>query len=449
MKMLKSARFIAENEFGEVLGEADTYEEAAALGGTTVIDTMKSPLESKAEIEKFSTEIVRKIMSGRMGEEKAVSMVAEKMDCNAGYAKKLLSAWIESRKPTLLESGVEDYSEEMDKEFNLDGDLWSWFDDYVPEEGPAPTKGGEILRAAMRIMERWAEGGEKVGRGYGNKSLNPAARYIADNVNAAFVEDMEKMIAHDAVLSDDEYENWLDDFEVGVEAFLRDNEELFHERNAGSYENWREDVDYDISLGECYVEDDAGNKYWFKKEGQDENEVWVCAKVEFNGEPKYEIGGNIDEGVSESEEWGTYEADGFLYDWEAVGEPDENGLFHEWKVVDVRIDNQLCEKDEFADPLELGAVYDADGNEISEQEFIASQFIESIALLGVGKYGIEVNKGFNENDAWYLIDKDGKPNDLDPVEFRSRDEAQRSELFRNAKTEYADARVVSYKDVNR
>ena len=445
---IASARFIAENENGEVLGEADTYQEALTLGGTTVVDT-ENALESSFGGVRFEKGLVQDIMSGKIEESAAVEKIASKRGCNIGYAKKLLASWIEEHKPELLKSGVEDVSEDLEREFDVDGDLWSWFDDYVPEEGAASTKGGEILRATMRIMERWADGGEKIGRGYGNKSLNPAARYIAENVDAAFVEDMEKMLAHEFVPTNEEYEKWMDDFEAGVEGFLRNNEEVFHEANFGNYEDWQEDADYDISLGECFVEDDAGNKYWFKKEGRDEEDAWVCARIEFNGSPKYEIGDKIEEGVSEEEEWGTYEEGGFLYDWEAVGESDENGLFHEWRVADVRIDNQLCEKDEFADPLELGAVYDADGNEISEQEFIASAFIKSIFYLEKGKFGIQVNKGFGGNDDWILLDKNGKPNDLEPVEFRSRDEAQRSELFKNAKINYADARVVSYKDVNR
>lgn len=40
-RQLSSARFLIENEDGEVIAEADTYEEAQSVGGATVIDTKK------------------------------------------------------------------------------------------------------------------------------------------------------------------------------------------------------------------------------------------------------------------------------------------------------------------------------------------------------------------------------------------------------------------------
>ncbi|MFR6329616.1 MAG: hypothetical protein ACLUOI_12820 [Eisenbergiella sp.] len=38
------------------------------------------------------------------------------------------------------------------------------FDQYVPEEGPAPTVAGEIIRAISYIGWRWMNDGDKVQR---------------------------------------------------------------------------------------------------------------------------------------------------------------------------------------------------------------------------------------------------------------------------------------------
>lgn len=457
---VKSARFIAENEYGEVIGDADTYEEALTLGGTVVIDTQKSPLESRFEAEKFSKDIVRRIMSGRIGENEAAELVAEKRGCNVGYAKKLLSSWIDSYKPELLASGVKDLSEELNRRFDVDGNLFSWFEDYVGESGIASSKGGEIVRAASRIISAWQANGDKIGRGMGKLSVNSAARFILSKADLQINSEIEDMLSGESIVGDEGYSEWIEDFSDEIEAFLRDNEELFHEANNEDSADWGEDADYgeESKFGVVYFKDGHGIQYWFEESGNG----WKCSDVVYNQSLEYSEGDTFGEddpaysSINPEMEWGDFEKDGIVYSWEAVGEPDENGKFHEWEITRVAANGQVCEVGESADPMDFGAaLYDEKGNELGETELVSQAFIRSINLLGRGKYGIQVNKGFKADrqaearDDWVLLDKNGNPDDTDPVEFDSRKTAEDSKLYENAKLRYADARVVSYKDVNR
>lgn len=457
---VKSARFIAENEYGEVIGDADTYEEALTLGGSVVIDTQKSPLESKFEMEKFSKNIVKEIMSGRMEENAAAELVAEKRGCNVGYAKKLLSSWIESYKPELLASGVKDLSEELNKRFDVDGNLFSWFEDYVGENGIASSKGGELVRAASKVISAWQAGGDKIGRGMGKLSVNSAARFILSKTDLPINSEIEGMLSGESVVGDEEYSEWIEDFSDEIEAFLRDNEELFHEANDEDFADWGEDEDYseEPKFGVVYFKDGRGIQYWFE-EGDD---GWKCSDVVYNQSLEYSEGDRFGEddpayaNINPEIEWGEFEKDGIIYSWEAVGDADEDGKFHEWEIVQVAANGQVCAVGDSADPMDFGAaLYDEKGNELGETELVSQAFIRSIHILNKGKYGIQVNKGFKANnqaetrDDWILIDKNGNPDDTNPVEFNTREDAEISELFRNAKLRYADVRVVSYKDVNR
>ena len=134
-------------------------------------------------------------MSGRMEENAAAELVAEKRGCNVSYAKKLLSSWIESYKPELLASGVKDLSEELNKRFDVDGNLFSWFEDYVGESGIASSKGGELVRAASKVISAWQAGGDKIGRGMGKLSVNSAARFILSKTDLPINSEIEGMLS--------------------------------------------------------------------------------------------------------------------------------------------------------------------------------------------------------------------------------------------------------------
>ena len=50
-------------------------------------------------------------------------------------------------------------AERFIKEFDVDGDLNSWAEDYMPGSGKANTKGGELVRAAQRILDEYYSNG--------------------------------------------------------------------------------------------------------------------------------------------------------------------------------------------------------------------------------------------------------------------------------------------------
>jgi len=52
------------------------------------------------------------------------------------------------------------------------------FEKFVPNEGPALTVGGEAVRALNRLVYRFYNDGDKVGRGYGRESCGEAARFL-------------------------------------------------------------------------------------------------------------------------------------------------------------------------------------------------------------------------------------------------------------------------------
>ena len=60
------------------------------------------------------------------------------------------------------------------------------FDQYVPEEGPAPTVAGEIIRAVSYIGWRWINDGDRIQQKWEEEldegPCNPAAHYLEKHV---------------------------------------------------------------------------------------------------------------------------------------------------------------------------------------------------------------------------------------------------------------------------
>jgi hypothetical protein len=51
-------------------------------------------------------------------------------------------------------------------------------DKYVPGMGAAETRAGEIIRAMDRLIYRFFNDGDMVGKGYGNETCNSSYRYL-------------------------------------------------------------------------------------------------------------------------------------------------------------------------------------------------------------------------------------------------------------------------------
>ena len=62
------------------------------------------------------------------------------------------------------------------------------FHELVPMEGKAETLAGEIVRAISRIGYRFYNDGDQIGLGYGKRTCNPPARFLASETNAAIAD---------------------------------------------------------------------------------------------------------------------------------------------------------------------------------------------------------------------------------------------------------------------
>ena len=431
---ITSARYIATDpETGEVLGSADTYEEAVNEWGEDVTitdsevgdetdttqggilsswdnDTPRGegwlahddgkqkgecPYEigtveyedwidgweaayqevnsSKESNHQFSQRIVNSVLTKEITEDEAIKQIASRNNMNIGFAKRIFNNLMEDK--SLIQSGVMEMADDMNQEFNLNGDLYSWFDDYVNLDGKATTVGGELVRAANQILARFENDGDKIGIGYGKETVNPAARYILAICNDYIDRnDIEEMLWNESRInySDEEYEAWLQQFQRTFQDYLRDHEELFHSPNKNDMWDYKEEDDVNSSVDECCIYDNEGNEYWFRKDDND----WKCTNIEFSSDPKYEIdetfgsASEFEEMIyskgEQQEPYGFFSEDGFTYNWEGTSEDDE-GNYREWMITDVSVDGGLADVGDVwsADNFEDYDVIDTDGKELT------------------------------------------------------------------------------------
>ena len=370
-RLVKSARYIATDpETGEVLGSADTYEEAVNEWGedVTITDsevgdgtdtTQGGILSSKESNYKFNQRIVNSVLAKEITEDDAIKQIASRNNMNVGFAKQILNNLLEDH--SLIQSGVMEMADDINKDFDLNGDLYSWFDDYVEGDGKSTTVGGELVRAAHRIIGRFENDGDKIGMGYGKETVNPAARYILAICNDYIDRnDIEEMLYNESRInySDDDYEAWLQQFERTFEDYLRNHEELFHAPNKNDMWDYKEEDDVDSSVTECCIYDDDGNEYWFQKD----DIGWKCTNIEMVGQdPEYNVddtftsGDDFESEIGDRREpYGSFTKDGFTYSWEGVGEPDDEDEYREWIITDVSLEDSLANVGETWEADDLG-----------------------------------------------------------------------------------------------
>ena len=421
-RQIKSARYIATDpETGEVLGSADTYEEAVNEWGedVTITDSEVSngtdttqggilsswdndtprgegwlahddgkqknecPYErgtveyedwidgweaayqevnsSKESNHQFNQRIVNSVLTKEITEDDAIKQIASRNNMNIGFAKRIFNNLMEDK--SLIQSGVMEMADDINKDFDLNGDLYSWFDDYVEDDGKSTTVGGELVRAAHRILERFENDGDKIGMGYGKETVNPAARYILAICNDYIDRnDIEEMLYNESRInySDKEYDAWLQQFERTFEDYLRNHEELFHAPNKNDIWDYKEDDDVDSSVTECCIYDDDGNEYWFQKD----DDGWKCTSIEYTSNPKYEVDNyvdDLDDIPDTSDDFCDFELDGFEYSAERAS----NG--EDWIITNVSIDNGLADVNDIweTEDFEDYGIFDANGREIN------------------------------------------------------------------------------------
>lgn len=388
-RKITSARFtVTDKETGEVLGSADTYEEAVNQWGEEVLITDTQVTEeitsskrlnmNKKETDyQFNKRIVNSVMLKDMTEEQAISQIASRNNINTGFAKRIFNNIMKDER--YITSGIMDIADEINKQFDLNGDLDSWFEDYVQGSGKSNTVGGELVRAASRIIYRYENDGDMIGKGYGKETVNPAARYIIDKASDySDVYEIKQMLDVDSDINRDEemYSRWLDSFANTFADYLRDHEQLFHTPNKEDMWDWKTNDDYNTSVNEVYVDDGEGNKYYFSKEG----DVWKCDSIDFSVEPDWYENDVVDDSdetfaqeiYDKSDEYGDVELDGFNYSWEAFNEPDDEGNYHEWLITDVKLLSPIADVDDYWYTHEFADydVFDTSGNEVRETDML-------------------------------------------------------------------------------
>ena len=325
------------------------------------------PLKSsKTETTKqFVTRILSELETGEITEDEAAEEIAEANDVNIGYARQILSSYI-ADKDRYITSGMLELGESLNVEFDPDGNLDSWSVDFATDpEKPAPTFGGELVRAARYIISAFRDDGEKIGWGYAREMLNPAARFIEENTDFSGVDAITDML--DGNIPDDEsYRQWIDEFEIDFADYLRDHEEFFHKLNKADFtENTSKDDEYS-DITEFYVEDEDGNKYWFSGDGEE----YICDTIDYATDPDFTVGDVVTaedypyDSIDFDSEFGDFTEEPFDYSWE-----DGNG--ESVTISDVRLIGGMFDIDDFVSANEIAemidngtGVYDSEDHEL-------------------------------------------------------------------------------------
>lgn len=103
------------------------------------------------------------------------------------------------------------------------------FDQMVPPEGKALTVAGEMVRAAEKLIYRYYNDGDLVGRGYGNHTCNAPARYLEDQFQDN--QEMTYILEHRWFTDEPEYEEWLEALANHLVAHIRTHTSLMVLRN--------------------------------------------------------------------------------------------------------------------------------------------------------------------------------------------------------------------------
>ena len=442
-----------ESEGGEYTEEDDPCfdnKELAAKVVNNVLDsygidvsTIQPKSSEVTNSRSFPVKTVKNILSGVWTEEQAANNISQKQNINVGYARQILSSWIDQYKPKLIKSGILDIAEDINTEFDIDGDLESWGEQYTNDSGKSNTVGGEMVRAANQIIYRYNNDGDMIGRGYGNESVNAAARYITEKAEMGVNEQIQKWLDHEERADDNDYYNFIETFTTEIEQILRENPELFQKPNKDDFWDWKEDDDMNYGLDECYLDDGNGNQYWFQLDSGDR---WYCTGIELDpysityseGDRIYEDDEYVDE-IDPTEEFGSFEADGFIYEYAGDDFDDEKDQYVSWQVTKVTPVDPYCDEGDTFDfydfePDELMGytLYDHNGNEIDERTFLASSLIKSNITSGdevvieIERHGKwEIVAQSDDERGWTL------KGDATPAIFDNKADAKNSQLAKD------------------
>lgn len=327
------------------------------------LNSSKKPNGDKA----FLSNIVSSVSTNNMTEEQAIKRIALRNNCNEGFARNILSEALKDE--TLIQSGVMEIADDINKEFDIDGNIDSWLKAYMKDEGKSNTVGGEILRAFAKIRYRYYNDGDMIGRGYGKETVNPAARYLYAKVLDSSTADIEEMLNGESDInrSPETYEEWLEGYEGSLENYLRNNEELFHTPNKEDMLDYRTEEDKDSSVTECYIEDSEGNTYWFENDGSGD---WKCYQIDPGSEKEFEVGDVVDSSQLEQYVDFADEDDYLDFDLNGLSYSAERTDGDSWEITNIDIDGGVASEGDYwsVDDLLRYDVYDNQGNSLSEND---------------------------------------------------------------------------------
>ena len=117
-----------------------------------------------------------------------------------------------------------------------------WFEKLVPVSGKADTKGGEIMRAAMRLLYRYHNAGNVVRSGYGLTTCWSSAMFLIDNAPAEIAEEAAGLWrwGNGDYGENDDYDNQLHSLMTSVILYLESDREDSRKPNDISCIDWAE-----------------------------------------------------------------------------------------------------------------------------------------------------------------------------------------------------------------
>ena len=250
---------------------------------------------------------------------------------------------MEERSPSLIKSGLADVRSDINKVFDVDGNIDSWSAEYVPQSGKASTKGGEILRAFNVIQCAWFNHGERVGKGKDKELLNSAANFLKDHSD----EKTSKIIDNAFRCKDIEsYDNAVESMKLTLSNFLCNNSDLFESANDEDMLDYYEEQEPEDTVDKIELTDEETGTSWkFSHNGENS---WVCEDVETDSElaegDTFTEGSGFEDEVDKTAEFGTFTKDGVEYEYEATGEPDENNEYHDWEITKAVPEENICDE---------------------------------------------------------------------------------------------------------
>lgn len=168
------------------------------------------------------------------------------------------AARLRARKAEKGQNPLEKINSQIDPDMSITDQLQVYFDELVPESGPAKTVAGELVRAIMRILYRDYNDGDLWYTGYGKETCGDSVIYLIEHI-----EDLQDLF-DDMIykeMEDAEYTDALEDVASRVMVYLNEHPELFttpldkDSRSGADLESYFELPTYEFEPDTSYDED--------------------------------------------------------------------------------------------------------------------------------------------------------------------------------------------------